>query len=79
MKEIDRTDLPAGTVTFLFSDIAGSTALLEQLGGEKYGELLAAQRAILRAAFAQFSGREIDTQGDSFFASFPAPPPPSTP
>jgi WD40 repeat protein/class 3 adenylate cyclase len=71
MTALERNNLPAGTVTFLFTDIEGSTKLLQQLGGEKYGGLLADQRQILRAAFDQFNGREIDTQGDSFFASFP--------
>ena len=63
-------DLPAGTVTFLFTDIEGSTKLLDQLG-EDYAELLADQRHIIRTAFEKHGGREIDTQGDAFFASFP--------
>jgi predicted ATPase/class 3 adenylate cyclase len=63
--------LPTGTVTFLFTDIVGSTQLLQQLGADRYTELLADQRAILRAAFEGHNGREIDTQGDSFFVSFP--------
>jgi class 3 adenylate cyclase len=63
------TALPAGTVTFLFSDIEGSTALLKQLG-EGYGELLAAHRAIVREEFGKHAGVEIDTQGDSFFFAF---------
>ena len=64
------TELPGGTVTFLFTDIEGSTQLLQQLGAESYGKALSTQRVILRAAFDQFGGTEIDTQGDSFFASF---------
>jgi len=64
------SNLPAGTVTFLFTDIEGSTKLLDQLG-EGYTQLLADQRVILRTAFEKYNGREIDTQGDSFFASFP--------
>jgi WD40 repeat protein/class 3 adenylate cyclase len=70
MMKMARTDLPAGTVTFLFTDIQGSTELLKQLG-ESYASLLADQRRILRAAFEHWDGREIDTQGDAFFASFP--------
>jgi predicted ATPase/class 3 adenylate cyclase len=65
------TNLPAGTVTFLFTDIEGSTKLLKQLGANRYGKVLTDQRHILRRAFKQFNGTEIDTQGDSFFVSFP--------
>ncbi len=65
------TDLPEGTVTFLFTDIEGSTKLLKQLGADRYGQVLADQRRILRSAFEQYHGAEIDTQGDAFFASFP--------
>lgn len=64
-----RSDLPGGTVTFLFTDIEGSTKLLEQLRNE-YATVLADQREILRAAFAQFNGYEVDTQGDAFFVAF---------
>jgi ABC-type oligopeptide transport system substrate-binding subunit/class 3 adenylate cyclase len=63
-------ELPAGTVTFLFTDIAGSTRLLQQLGADRYRQMLAAHRALLRAAFKKYHGREIDTQGDAFFVSF---------
>jgi class 3 adenylate cyclase/streptogramin lyase len=63
-------DLPSGTVTFLFTDIEGSTRLLRELGN-RYGEILAEQAHILRTAFEEHRGREIDTQGDSFFAAFP--------
>ena len=63
-------DLPEGTVTFLFTDIEGSTKLLRQLEDE-YAEVLADQRRILRAIFAKWHGSEVDTQGDSFFVSFP--------
>ena len=62
-------ELPRGTVTFLFTDIEGSTQLLKQLGGS-YGEVLAEHQRILRAAFAAHHGREVDTQGDSFFVAF---------
>ena len=62
-------ELPVGTVTFLFTDIEGSTRLLK-LWREGYGEALAEHQRILRAAFAGQGGREIDTQGDSFFVAF---------
>jgi ABC-type transport system substrate-binding protein/class 3 adenylate cyclase len=61
--------LPTGTVTFLFSDIEGSTKLLQRLG-ERYGEVLADHQQLLRQAWADHHGREIDTQGDSFFVVF---------
>jgi predicted ATPase/class 3 adenylate cyclase len=61
--------LPSGTVTFLFTDIEGSTRLLQHLGDE-YAALLSEHRAILRAAFAQHGGQEVDAQGDAFFVSF---------
>jgi class 3 adenylate cyclase len=62
-------ELPTGTVTLLFTDIEGSTRLLERLG-DRYVEVLASHRQLLRAAFAQFGGREVDTEGDAFFVSF---------
>jgi predicted ATPase/class 3 adenylate cyclase len=61
--------LPSGTVTFLFTDIEGSTRLLHQLG-DRYGSVLAVHNFILRNAFSAYGGVEVDTQGDSFFASF---------
>jgi class 3 adenylate cyclase/catechol 2,3-dioxygenase-like lactoylglutathione lyase family enzyme len=61
--------LHAGTTTFLFSDIEGSTTLARQLG-EQYGEVLAEHARLLRKAFDERDGREIDTQGDSFFVAF---------
>jgi class 3 adenylate cyclase len=64
------TDLPSGTVTFLFTDIEGSTRLLHELGDEAYGEALGDHRRKLRAAFAHNRGVEVDTQGDSFFVAF---------
>ena len=63
--------LPTGTVTFLFSDIEGSTMLLKRLGDAAYAELLATHRQLMRETFAGFGGQEIDTQGDAFFYSFP--------
>src|SRR5512139_2765757 len=68
-ESIDR-EAPSGTVTFLFTDIEGSTKLLERLR-EQYAILLDEQRQILRAVFDRWNGSEIDTQGDSFFAVFP--------
>jgi predicted ATPase/class 3 adenylate cyclase len=62
-------ELPTGTLTMLFSDIEGSTMLVRRLG-ERYGEALSAQRTLLRAAFRSFGGRELSTEGDSFFVVF---------
>jgi len=64
------SELHGGTVTFLFTDIEGSTTLLKQLG-DRYRAVLADQRRILRAAAKERQGREIDNQGDSFFFAFP--------
>ena len=61
--------LPSGTVTLLFTDIEGSTRLLEQLG-ERYVDVLAEHRRVLREAFARHEGVEVDTQGDAFFVAF---------
>jgi class 3 adenylate cyclase len=63
------TTLPSGTVTFVFSDIEGSTGLLKRLG-EGYGALLGEHRRIMREVFGAHSGVEIDMQGDSFFFAF---------
>jgi class 3 adenylate cyclase len=62
--------LPGGTVTFLFTDIEGSTRLLQELG-DGYGRVVADHRRILREIFQANSGSEVDTQGDAFFYSFP--------
>jgi predicted ATPase/class 3 adenylate cyclase len=64
-----RDGLPTGLVTFLFTDIEGSTRLLQELGA-RYGEALAQERALLRAAFDRWGGYEVDTQGDAFFVAF---------
>jgi predicted ATPase len=64
-------DLPTGTVTFFFSDIEGSTRLLEALGDE-YADLLARHRQIVRDAFARSAATEMGTEGDSFFAVIPS-------
>jgi len=58
-------------VTFLFTDIEGSTRLLRQLGPDHYAEALAEHRRVLRDAFAAEGGVEVDTQGDAFFVAFP--------
>src|SRR5437867_2462671 len=63
-------ELPGGTVTFLFTDIEGSTRLLEQLGRERYGELLSRHNGLLRSVFEDHAGIEVDRQGDSFFVVF---------
>src|SRR5215472_8682128 len=62
-------ELPTGTITMLFSDIEGSTMLLNALG-DRYGEALSAQRALVRAAFSSCGGKEMGTEGDSFFVVF---------
>jgi predicted ATPase len=62
--------LPSGTVTFLFTDIEGSTRLLHELGQQRYAAALDSHRRILREAFAGNRGVEVDTQGDSFFVAF---------
>jgi predicted ATPase/class 3 adenylate cyclase len=69
-----RAELPSGTVTFLFTDIEGSTRLLHALGPDAYAEALAEHRRVLRAAFAAHDGVEVDTQGDAFFVAFPTAP-----
>lgn len=66
--------LPSGTVTFLFTDIAGSTKLLNALGAEAYADALATHRRLLRDAFMRNGGVEVDTQGDAFFVAFPTAP-----
>ena len=66
-----RRDLPSGTVTFLFTDIEGSTKLLHELGEQAYAEALAEHRRVLREAFTRYGGVEVDTQGDAFFVAFP--------
>jgi class 3 adenylate cyclase len=62
--------LPGGTVTFLFTDIEGSTRLLQELGDD-YGQVVADHRLLLRDVFQAAAGTEVDTQGDAFFYSFP--------
>jgi predicted ATPase/class 3 adenylate cyclase len=62
-------ELPTGTVTFLFTDIEGSTRLLDELG-EGYAEVLAEHHRVVRKAIGEHGGVEVDTQGDAFFVSF---------
>jgi class 3 adenylate cyclase len=62
--------LPGGTVTFLFTDIEGSTRLLQQLG-DAYGDVVRDHRQLLREHLGEKGGTEVDTQGDAFFYSFP--------
>nr|WP_297430314.1 adenylate/guanylate cyclase domain-containing protein [uncultured Actinotalea sp.] len=65
------TDLPTGTVTLLFTDVEGSTRLVARLG-ERYADVVSAQRRVLRGAFRRWGGHELGTEGDSFFVVFPA-------
>lgn len=58
-------DAPTGTLTLLFTDLEGSTNLLQQLG-EQYSDVLADCRHLLRTTFGQWNGHEVDTQGDAF-------------
>jgi len=69
-----RRDLPTGTVTFLFTDVEGSTKLLHSLGAEGYAEALAEHRRVIREACARHGAVEVDTQGDAFFFAFPTAP-----
>ena len=62
-------ELPSGTVTFLFSDIEGSTGLVQRFG-DRWGEILAAHNRIMRESFVAVGGKEVDRQGDAFFAVF---------
>jgi len=63
-------DRPSGTVTFLFSDIEGSTRLLDDVGAEQYRSLLDEHQQLMRFAMAAHAGSEVDTQGDAFFVAF---------
>lgn len=65
-------ELPTGTVTFLFSDVEGSTRLLRQLRDD-YADVMADHELLLRRAFQDAGGHEINTQGDSFFVAFRRP------
>lgn len=63
-------ELPSGTVSFLFTDVEGSTRLLQELGAEGYADALQEHRRVLRDCFARHGGVEVDTQGDAFFVAF---------
>jgi class 3 adenylate cyclase len=65
------SQLPGGTVTFVFTDIEGSTRLLQELGDEEYARVSGDHRRLVRETFGSRGGTEIDTQGDAFFFSFP--------
>jgi hypothetical protein len=67
-------ELPTGTVTFLFTDVEGSTKLLHELGARAYAQALAAHRQVIREACARHDGVEVDTQGDAFFMAFATAP-----
>jgi predicted ATPase len=67
-------ELPSGTVTFVFTDVEGSTKLLHELGADAYAQALAGHRRLLREAFSAHGGVEVDTQGDAFFYAFPSAP-----
>ena len=62
-------ELPGGTVTFLFTDVEGSTGVLRRLG-QAYGDVLVRHRELIRAAVDDHGGQEVDTQGEGFFVAF---------
>ena len=67
-------ELPTGTVTFVFTDVEGSTRLLQHLGADAYADALTEHRRSLRQAFVRHDGVEVDTQGDAFFIAFATAP-----
>ena len=67
-------DLPTGTVTFVFTDVEGSTSLLSELGAEVYTDALSDHRAVIREACGRNGGVEVDAEGDAFFFAFPTAP-----
>jgi predicted ATPase/class 3 adenylate cyclase len=71
--DVRASSLPVGTVTFLFTDIEGSTRLGQAVGPARYGEILERHRELLRAAFSASGGIEVGTEGDSFFVVFERP------
>src|ERR671930_298383 len=74
MMVVVRGALPTGTVTFLFTDVEGSTRLVDELGERGYSEVLAEHRRFVREVCGRFGGVEVDTQGDSFFVAFSTAP-----
>ena len=73
IRAVDLSKLPRGTVTFLLSDIEGSTRLLRQLG-DAYGAILRDVRALIRSSVRTAGGHEVDCRADEFFAAFADPP-----
>ncbi len=74
MTQTSAPALPSGTLTFLFTDIEGSTRLVQELGPQAYGEILERHRQLLREAWATHDGVEVSTEGDSFFVVFASAP-----
>ncbi len=74
MAQTSAPALPSGTLTFLFTDIEGSTRLVQELGPAAFGEVLERHRELLRAAWAANDGIEVGTEGDSFFVVFASAP-----
>jgi class 3 adenylate cyclase len=68
------TALPTGTVTFLFTDVEGSTRLLDEVGAEAYADALSVHRHIIEAACPTHRGVVVDTEGDAFFVAFHSAP-----
>src|SRR3954452_8577462 len=64
--------LPRGVVTFLFTDIEGSTRLLQRLG-DRYADVLARHHTLIRGCLNEHDGHEVDTEGDAFFVAFASP------
>src|SRR3982074_2207721 len=64
--------LPTGTTTFVFTDIEGSTRLVQQIGTERWRHVLDDHHRLLREQWAAYGGREVNTEGDSFFLAFPS-------
>ncbi len=73
VREVRVEGLPSGTVTLLFTDVEGSTALVRRLGDDVFVSLLAAHHRIMRAAIGAAGGREVSTEGDAFFVVFERP------
>jgi class 3 adenylate cyclase len=67
---MSKPELPTGTVTFLFTDVEGSTRLLKRFGSG-YGPILARHHDLVREAIGRHGGHEVDTQGEAFFVAFP--------
>ena len=65
-----RADLPSGTVTFLFTDIEGSTKLLHELGAAEYAQALAEHHRVVAEACSAKGGVVVGTEGDAFFVAF---------